>query len=116
MEWIVKIEGKLNQRILVKFDPQNEQLIFIGQCKLHNLQWTNFSQISKSIWIIYPDIISNTTSNVGLISLEIIQNTLSGTYELMKKRYDAYNEIAEGFAHIKLIEIVGDSVTEDEKL
>ena len=105
MEWIIKIEEKPNQRIHVWFNPVNESLTFCGEYKLRNKDWTVFSEISRPLWIAYPDIVPGTTSNLALISLEIIQDTLFDVYKLMKKRIEAYAEIDEGFAHIKMIEI-----------
>jgi hypothetical protein len=102
MEWIVKIEGKEvdtdtnrklpipNQRILVKFDPRNDEVKFIGQFKPHkNKEWVDFSEESYSTEI----------------NLDTIQELLYKTYQKMKDRISAYNNIAEGFEHIKLIEI-----------
>jgi hypothetical protein len=92
MEWIVKIEGKDNQRIQIKFDPKNEEIKFIGQYKPHNKEWVDFSEESYQMDI----------------NLETIQELLFKTYEEMKKRLIAYNDIAEGFKIIKLIEIKED--------
>ena len=89
MEWKVEIEGKTNQRILVKFDPKNELIIFIGQYKPHNKEWVDFSEESYSMDI----------------TLETIQELLFKVYQKMKERLDAYLNIAEGFKVIKLIEI-----------
>jgi hypothetical protein len=89
MEWIVKIENQPNQRILVKFDPKNEVLLFIGQYKPHNKEWVDFSAELHSM----------------KIDLEMIQDLLYKTYKKMKERLDAYENIAEGFSVIKLIEI-----------
>ena len=90
MEWKVKIERKENQRIVVKFNQEAEHLYFYGQYKPHNQEWVTFSENKCKIF----DIDANT-----------IQETLLSTYEIMKKRLDKYNEIAEGFTLIKVIEI-----------
>lgn len=103
MEWIVKIEDKLDQRILVKFDPLNESIIFIGQYKPHNKEWTNFSEVSRSIWYDIKD--HDTWQHNDLIDVDIIQEMLYSAYNIMKERLDAYKNIAEGFSIIKLIEI-----------
>jgi len=100
MEWTVRIEGNLNQKILVKFDPINEELVFIGQYKPHNKSWVDFSEIRKNLWP--NNIVINEISN--LISLEVLQETLGECYKSMKKRVEAYEEIAEGF---KLITLIG---------
>jgi len=94
MEWKVKIEGKENQRIKVEFNPKEESLFFYGEYKPnpHNLEWKIWSEDKCPM-----------KTNV-----ETIQNTLLRTYETMKKRIDAYVEIAEGFTLIKVIEIKED--------
>ncbi len=91
MKWIVKIEGKKDQRIVVKFEPKSDELVFIGQYRAipNNLQWVEFSEERCSI----------------NVDLEMIQNKLLSTYETMKTRIEAYNNIAEGFTVIKTIEI-----------
>lgn len=91
MKWIVKIDEKKDQRIVVKFAPQSDELVFIGQYRAvgNNLEWFDFSEEKCSI----------------NIDLETIQNMLLSTYEKMKTRIDAYNNIAEGFSVIKTIEI-----------
>jgi len=99
MEWIVKIEGKEeitnksiilgNQRILIRFDPKQELLFFIGQYKPHNKNWIDFSIHEHSMEI----------------DLETIQDFLFKAVDTMRKRLTAYNNIAEGFNAIKLIEI-----------
>jgi hypothetical protein len=108
MEWIIKIENEIKQRILVKFDSQNELLIFVGQLKPYNKPWVDFSEIKQPIWISYPHIIPGTLSNMGLINLEMIQEILINTHDLMKKRVTAYKEIAEAFEHIKVIEFTNE--------
>lgn len=92
MKWIVKIAGKDNQRIVVRFLPLDEELVFIGQYKQHNLEWQDFSIISHEM----------------KINAETIEKLLFNTYEKMNERLSIYNDIAEGFTLIKLIEIQED--------
>ena len=91
MKWIVKIEGEKNQRIVVRFEPKSDELIFIGQYRAipNNLEWIDFSEEKCSI----------------NADLDMIQNKLLSTYETMKKRIEAYDNISEGFSIIKTIEI-----------
>ncbi len=101
MEWTIKIEGnevdlvsekKLpipNQRIVVKYDPQKDEIKFMGQYKPHNKEWTVFSEESYSTEI----------------DLEKIQELLYRTYNKMRERVKVYENIAEGFNVIKLIQI-----------
>jgi len=90
MKWIVKIEEKDNQRIVVEFNPIKELLFFYGQYKPHNKEWMIFSEDSHNIYD---------------VNVEIIQQKLLNTYEVMKKRLDKFDEINEGFTLIKIIEI-----------
>jgi hypothetical protein len=90
MEWKVKIEGKENQRIVVKFNPEVEHLYFYGQYKPHNQNWVVFSE---------------NKCDINDVDVKMIKEKLLSTYEVMKKRLDKYNEIAEGFTLIKVIEI-----------
>ena len=89
MKWIVDLENKPNQRIVVRFDPKSESVFFTGQFKPKNKEWVDFSEESYSMEI----------------DLEQIQEILAKTYNKMKERLDAYNNIAEGFTLLKVIEI-----------
>jgi hypothetical protein len=107
MEWKIKIEGKQDQRIVVKFDSLKEELTFIGQYKV-KMEWFNFSEKSISFWLRLKDnqsIIYLDKTHNDVIDVEIIQNLLLEIYAEMNKRLDAYINISEGFEHIKLIEI-----------
>ena len=90
MKWTINIENKKDQKIVVVFDPLNELIIFSGQYKPHNKDWVIFSEIT----------------HVMNIDLDAINVLIKKTYDLMKLRLDAYNNIAEGFTIIKNIEIV----------
>lgn len=98
MRWKVNIEDKEtsllldNQKIMVTFDPLNEQIIFTGQFKPKNKEWVVFSEEKYSM-------------NINLTQ---IQELLGKTYSTMKTRLDAYDNIAEGFAIIKNIAIEED--------
>lgn len=116
MEWIIKIENEPKQRILVKFDPQNELLIFIGQLKPYNKSWVDFIEFKKSFWMGNRYVVNGTTSNLSLISLEIIQETLLAIHEVMEKRVSAYQEIVEAFEHIKVIEFTNNENKEDDNV
>jgi len=110
MEWIIKIEEKevdiienkklpmRNRRIKVKFDPQKEELKFIGQYKTKNGEWIDFSEKSHSM----------------IIDLNQIQELLYNVYKKMEEKIVAYENIAEAFEVIKLIEINDENNTNDE--
>jgi hypothetical protein len=89
MEWKVDIENKPNQRILVKFVPESETILFIGQFKPHNKEWVDFSKEECSMEI----------------NLLQIQDILLEVYETMKIRLNVYNNLSEGFSVFKKIEI-----------
>ena len=89
MRWIVKIEGKEDQRILVKFDPMKEEVVFIGQFKPRNREWVDFCEERYTMEI----------------DLEAIQNQLSKVVKIMRERLAAYNNLAEGFTILKLIAV-----------
>jgi hypothetical protein len=88
MYWIVKIENKPNQRIMVKFDPMKELLYFIGQYKIRVL-WIDFSQEEYSM----------------NITLEVIQDLLFNVYEKMNERLKVHEDLNKSFNAIKEIEI-----------
>jgi hypothetical protein len=100
MEWIIKIQeevdGKLiiipNLRILVKFEPKNEIIRFVGQLKPHNKEWVELCDATYSMEI----------------NLEQIQNVLLDVIVKMKKIIEAYKNISEGFAVIKVVEFQND--------
>jgi hypothetical protein len=92
MEWIVKIEEQPNQRIMVRFNPKNEEIYFYGQYKPKNKEWVDFSEETSSMEI----------------DLETIQTLLLKTYEKLKERLKAYENLSEGFDVIKVIEISED--------
>lgn len=89
MEWTIKIENKPNQRILVGFNPLNEELIFIGQLKTSGNRWTDFSM----------EVISMN------IELSQIQEIIFRVAEIMEKRVNTYYDIVDGFSIIKVVEI-----------
>jgi len=89
MKWIVKIEGKDNQRIVVLFDPLKEEVVFLGQFKPHNKEWVDFCEERYTMEI----------------DLEAIQNQLAKVVKVMGERLKAYNNIAEGFTLLKLIAV-----------
>jgi hypothetical protein len=88
MEWIVKIENKPNQRILVKFEPKFERIVFVGQYKVKT--WIDFSE----------DYIDEMN-----FDLETIQKLLLKVYEKMNERIAIHEDLTQSFGIIKTIEI-----------
>jgi hypothetical protein len=90
MNWIIKIENKPNLRINVKFRPQSESIIFIGQYKIPKTnEWVDFNHKFESMDI----------------TIEKIQEAMLEVYDGLKKIVDAYENLLEGFKFIKVIEI-----------
>ena len=94
MEWKVTIEGKPNQRILVRFDPLTETIFFHGQFKPHNKEWYDFSIET------YP----------MDIDLDTLQEMMTKVYNKMRDRLVAYSNVAEGFTAIKEVKIQSDEL------
>ena len=107
MKWHIKIENKPNQRITVIFDPLTERLLFTGEYKPHNREWVLFYQNSIGCWIIiHPQNAPDIVSGKELITAEKIEEEISKTYEELKKKVEIYENLAEGFSAIKVIEVV----------
>lgn len=75
---------------MVKFDPQNELILFVGQIKRNNNEWIDFCELSHDM----------------IINLDEIKEILEKTCNILKKRYDAYIELSDGFSLLKNIEII----------
>jgi len=89
MKWTVAIENKPNLRIKVGFLPFAESIEFIGQHKIKTGEWIDFCHEMESMDI----------------TVEKIQEVLLKTHDELQKRVDGYENIAEGFKFIKVIEI-----------
>jgi hypothetical protein len=87
-KWIVEIENKPNQRIIVIYNPLEDKLEFYGQYKMRN-EWVNFSV--------------ETTNN---LTLDMIQEKLLSIAETMDMRVKTYEDLQKSFALIKKIEII----------
>jgi len=88
MYWIVKIENKPNQRIMIKFDPIKEMLYFIGQYRIR-VMWIDFSQEEYSM----------------NITLEVIQELLFKVCEKMNERVRVHDDLNKSFNAIGVIEM-----------
>ncbi len=92
MEWIVKIDNKPKFRILVKYKPLDDLLVFYGQYKINNLDWIDFSvyEVNKNV------------------DLDTIQSTMIKVYNQLEERVTVYENLSEGFSYIKRIEVMKD--------
>ena len=87
MEWIIKIQGVVenkpailtNERILVRFNPKNEMVHFIGQYKPHNREWVDFYEEACPMDI----------------DLDYIQNQLLAVMKKMKSRLEAHKNLSD---------------------
>jgi len=95
MKWIIDIENKPDQRILVLFNALEQKLEYYGQYKIKN-QWIDFSVDDSDIFT----------------TLDIIQEKLLSISKNMELRVKKYEDLQKSFAHIKTIEIVDESKTE----
>lgn len=89
MEWILKFTNNKNIRILVKFNPIEEILIYNGQFKI-NILWYDIHTISIPI---------------NEINGFTIKEKITILYDLMKPKIDLYLELDETFKSINSIEI-----------
>ena len=97
MKWIVKIDGKPDLRIVVKFSPVDEKIYFIGEYhKAQTNQWTEFS-VKYTLKL--------------EIDLETIKLLLYNTYEELDKRVKIYEDLKEGFKYITEIGIKDELVS-----
>lgn len=92
MIWYIDIEGKRNQRIMVKFSPKEELIYFIGQYKPHNKPWEDFSEITNAIDI----------------NLDVMKEKIFESFELLDKRLRIYIDLENSFKLLKTIEVVNE--------
>lgn len=97
MKWIIKIKNNKFKKIVIKYEPLNDIVIFNGECKI-NGNWVGF--VSNFI----------TSEN---IDLKKIQELLSKTYNELVKRYDTYDDLNKGLEVISEVDF-GDTDNEDD--
>ena len=78
MDWIIKIEGKSNQRIRVNFDPISVILNIFGEYKPHNKEWIVFNKV-----------------DCNTIIAEEILKTIENVYVKMNENLEVYDKIVE---------------------
>ena len=88
MKWIIKIRDNKFNRIIIKYDPLNDIVIFNGEAKI-NGNWIGFT--------------SRFTSSED-IDLKKIQELLSETYDKLIERYDTYKNLNKGLEVISEID------------
>jgi hypothetical protein len=92
MEWKIKIDSVLNQRVRVLFNPMTETIHFYGEYKPKNREWIVFSEY---------------TNNMKM-ELSDVQEIITKTIELMRTRLNEYKNISGGFEVIKEVKYLDD--------
>jgi hypothetical protein len=98
MEWIIKLEAKKNQRILIKFDPQAELIYFYGQYKPSMKDIVNFDQRKATPWVDFS--MESYSMN---ITLELINEMMVKVYKKMNERLEIYQDLSQSFIAIDTI-------------
>jgi hypothetical protein len=101
MEWIVNIEGRPRQRILVKYYPELEAIDFKGQYKT---KFADYAVSQNPTWVDFY--CKNYTTKISL-SLETTKHIILTIIEEMDERIKVHEELRERFEIIKNIEIRG---------
>jgi hypothetical protein len=100
MEWIIKLEGKKNQRILIKFEPQLEQIFFYGQYKPNMKDLVNIDRDKRTQWVDFS--MESYSMN---ITLELINEMMVKVYKKMNERLEIYQDLSKSFIAIDTIEL-----------
>jgi hypothetical protein len=103
MEWIIKLEGKKNQRILIRFEPQLEQVFFYGQYKPNMKDIVNIDRDKRTPWVDF-----SSDSYSMNITLELINEMIVKVYDKMKERLEIYQDLSKSFIAIDTVEIQED--------
>ena len=93
MEWIVKIEGQKNQRIVVKYDPLEESVSFTGEYRINN----NWHRFTKTFHIVSAE-----------PGIEDIQETMEKVVVDLRIRIKQHENLDKGFGVIKEISFLED--------
>lgn len=92
MEWKINILDKPNQMILVRYEPKNNRIKFIGQFKPRGKSWEDFYEEDYELEI----------------DLLVIQDILIKIYKNLQKRIEVYNNLNEGLPYLKEVEFKED--------
>jgi hypothetical protein len=100
MEWIIKIEGKKDRRILITFDPLRESIIFTGQFKPSAKDMVNADIKNGFIWV-------NIAEDLHSMKIEFteLQTIITKIYNQMEERLKVHEDLAKVFTVFKIIEI-----------
>jgi len=100
MEWIIKIEGKNDRRILITLDPLRESIIFTGQFKPKAKDMVSSDIKNGFIWV-------NISEDLHSMKIDLneIQEIITNIYHQMEKRLAVQQDLAEVFNVFKAIKI-----------
>jgi hypothetical protein len=102
MEWLIQIENKSDQRILVTFDPLDESISFFGQYKVKFKDYAYTSAEAKQ-WVTFSE-----DHDAMNIDLKTLNEHISKVYEKMSERIKVYDDFKKVFTVFKSIEIKED--------
>ena len=110
MEWIIHIEGKKDQRILITFEPMSESIRFVGQYKplAKDTRIKDFK--AGFIWVDFSEEMHSME-----IDLETLKEYISKVYDKMEERLKVHEDLSKTFSVFKSIEIA-ETEAEEEKL
>jgi hypothetical protein len=100
MEWIIKIEGKKDRRILITFDPLRESIIVTGQFKPSAKDMVNADIKNGFIWV-------NVSEDMRSMDTDLtqLQAIITSVYDQMEKRLIVQEDLAKVFTVFKAIKI-----------
>jgi hypothetical protein len=100
MEWIIKIEGKKDRRILITFDPMSEKIFFAAQFKPLAKDLVNHDIKGGFIWVTVAEDMYSMK-----IDLTTIQQYIGKVNTLMEERLAVHEDLAKVFTVFKSVEI-----------
>ena len=98
MEWIVKIDDRKKQRVLIKYEPQNSKIYFVGQHRVNNV-WIDFS---NNI-IEFSHNLKN--SDNFMLDIDTVSKTIKNVTDQLKTSVEIYDKINNTFSQIKNIDV-----------
>ena len=104
MEWIIEIEGKNDQRILIKFNPKAETITFIGQYKPSRKDVITPELKGGSIWFDF----SEDSYDMNITDLETFKDHISKVYDKMQERLKIHEDFSKTFGVFKKFEVKED--------
>lgn len=89
MRWTINVKDDKSKRIIIKYDPLSDLVIFAGQCNIHNKGWVDFS--------------SNFISSKE-IDLQKILNMLVISHNEITERFETYENLNKGLNSVREVD------------